>query len=526
MSMIELMLRLNQKGVISSILMLIILAAGIVGGLYLVQHPTFFKPKAAVEGTRIEVVDLTGNPITTTNSINVKVKLTYAIPSVSPTPSPDPTTPSEARVFITRNQYGGDLGGLSGADAKCQDSADGARLGGTWKARLVDSGKSSDSNRTFKYSNTYKLLDGTVIWNYPGDMQYFTMPAVTSILMDETRHIYDGRFDTSVWSNLTYAGYRVSTTDTCQNWTSKSSLDFGRVGIAANRGTGQWADQGTMGCIGPARLYCFEQVGSDIPTPALSSAFPTVVRVSNLATITPGETEYAFSMNGKIIDWNLANYVNSTEPGQKTIYAQFKVDGIWGQVYSTTVTYNPPSPIVKPQPVSGTTVTCSADNKSARLSWNKSEGATIYQLRVDDLTNSWLDSCTNFNSGDSCANVYTESHSVSTEQGHIYKWWLTAGNTAGDSSSTYGTNFNCPTPIVKPNSPSNLTANRPAPGTKAELKGDAVSGATIYQLRVDNKANGWADSCTSPNPGDSCANVYSPIYSFTSAPGVSYTWWV
>ena len=65
------------------ILLLLIILAGIVGGVYLVQHPTFFKPKAAVDGTRIEVVDNNGNPISSTASQDVKVKLTYVAPTVT-----------------------------------------------------------------------------------------------------------------------------------------------------------------------------------------------------------------------------------------------------------------------------------------------------------------------------------------------------------------------------------------------------------------------------------------------------------
>lgn len=39
--------KLNQRGVIVQVLILLLLAAGLIGATYLVQHPTFFKPKAA-----------------------------------------------------------------------------------------------------------------------------------------------------------------------------------------------------------------------------------------------------------------------------------------------------------------------------------------------------------------------------------------------------------------------------------------------------------------------------------------------
>lgn len=37
---------MNQKGVIAHILLIIILVAGLIAGVYLVQHPQIFRPKA------------------------------------------------------------------------------------------------------------------------------------------------------------------------------------------------------------------------------------------------------------------------------------------------------------------------------------------------------------------------------------------------------------------------------------------------------------------------------------------------
>lgn len=75
--------RLDEKGIITNIIFLLILAAGIAGGIYLVSHPQIFKPKAAVDGTRIEVVDDTGNPITTIATQSARLKLTYIPPVTS-----------------------------------------------------------------------------------------------------------------------------------------------------------------------------------------------------------------------------------------------------------------------------------------------------------------------------------------------------------------------------------------------------------------------------------------------------------
>jgi hypothetical protein len=46
--------------------------------------------------------------------------------------------PGQKRVFITQKTFTGDLGGLEGADRKCQEEADSKEFGGTWKAFLGD----------------------------------------------------------------------------------------------------------------------------------------------------------------------------------------------------------------------------------------------------------------------------------------------------------------------------------------------------------------------------------------------------
>lgn len=87
---------------------MVILIIGIAIGVYLIRRQQIYKSKANLEGTRIEIVDNSGNPVTSTSSRSVKVKLTYVAPSptpvlpaLSPTPgvsaspsaSPAPTPP-------------------------------------------------------------------------------------------------------------------------------------------------------------------------------------------------------------------------------------------------------------------------------------------------------------------------------------------------------------------------------------------------------------------------------------------------
>jgi hypothetical protein len=72
------------------------------------------------------------------------------------------------RVFATSVAYTGDLGGLDGADAKCQGLADAAGLGGTYKAWLSDV-TASAAERLTHVGAPYVLADGVTVvatdWN-------------------------------------------------------------------------------------------------------------------------------------------------------------------------------------------------------------------------------------------------------------------------------------------------------------------------------------------------------------------------
>ncbi len=64
---------MNQKGVIAHIILIIILAVGLVAGVYLVQHPQIFKPKAGGGSPIIpalEMKDSNGGDINCDSSAN------------------------------------------------------------------------------------------------------------------------------------------------------------------------------------------------------------------------------------------------------------------------------------------------------------------------------------------------------------------------------------------------------------------------------------------------------------------------
>src|SRR5262249_60032996 len=70
------------------------------------------------------------------------------------------------RVFVSSGvpAPSGKLGGVTAADTFCQTTADGKRLGGTWKAWISDT-TSSPSTRFTQATVPYRLLDGSTIAN-------------------------------------------------------------------------------------------------------------------------------------------------------------------------------------------------------------------------------------------------------------------------------------------------------------------------------------------------------------------------
>lgn len=175
--------------------------------------------------------------------------------TASPTPTPLPQSILSKRVFKTSTQYNGNLGGLSGADQKCQEKAKTASLGGVWKAWLSD-GNTSASARLNHFNGPYILLDRSVVADNWSDLTDNTLRRninITELGKLET-------YWTSVWTGTD--PYGNSTGKNCLNWTTNWGWPyFGGAG-SADSTISYW----TQGLSDEAycsstylSLYCFEQ---------------------------------------------------------------------------------------------------------------------------------------------------------------------------------------------------------------------------------------------------------------------------
>lgn len=153
------------------------------------------------------------------------------------------------RFFITSQTYDGNLKAKGGADALCQVAADGAVLGGTFKAYL---GTSSlpPANGLAEGGPWYLLQDGGKLgfkaFNNKANLS--TTPLVS---LDTDERGRDVPYDTmQVWTGVSG--------DDCNGWTTNGYADRGGAG-RSHTSADEWRDSGNNACNLKAHLYCVEQ---------------------------------------------------------------------------------------------------------------------------------------------------------------------------------------------------------------------------------------------------------------------------
>jgi hypothetical protein len=162
-------------------------------------------------------------------------------------------------VFVTSKRYKGNLGGVSGADDKCQDLADDAGLVGTFRA-WISSGSISPAQSwsTPTIDFPYYLADGTTKvadgWEHLFTARDYELHH--AINQNENGQTVTEAFQ--AWTNTNWNGKRVSTEDDCDGW-SRSGTDWqGKFGGVQDTGH-HWSWKGAVNCNWEIRLYCIQQ---------------------------------------------------------------------------------------------------------------------------------------------------------------------------------------------------------------------------------------------------------------------------
>jgi hypothetical protein len=165
-------------------------------------------------------------------------------------------------VFVTSTMYkGGELGGLAGADAKCQARAVAAGLTGTYRAWLSDF-TGSPSTRFPQDVGPYVLVNGSIVANnWPqltsGSLRHaLDITELGGAPPMTTTVICDGPL---VWSDTDASGNLESSSTTCGDWSDVNGQTAAWGLATAQDVWTSYCSGGDHACSTAAPLYCFQQ---------------------------------------------------------------------------------------------------------------------------------------------------------------------------------------------------------------------------------------------------------------------------
>lgn len=155
------------------------------------------------------------------------------------------------RVFVTSTGYNGALGGLSGADAKCQERAAAAGLGGSWTAWLSSSTVDAKDRVV---DAEYRRLDGALVALDKADL--LDGAIIDNITVNEL----GGNSYPNVWTG-TRADGTGNGDFNCGDWTDVFEVgSYGKNDFPPNNWTEWHTGVDRTPCsTANLRLYCFEK---------------------------------------------------------------------------------------------------------------------------------------------------------------------------------------------------------------------------------------------------------------------------
>ena len=164
--------------------------------------------------------------------------------------------PNEKTVFIARATFDSNLGGLTGADAKCQAEADDPASivpSGTYLPWLSD-GLDSPDTRFTRSTHPYVRPDGKKIAENYTDLTDGTILVAISIDATGKTGVYD-----QYWTGTKADGTSLQNKNTCNGWESVPPEPvYGMTGQTSKK-TSSWTSYRGYYCRRAYRLVCFQQ---------------------------------------------------------------------------------------------------------------------------------------------------------------------------------------------------------------------------------------------------------------------------
>ena len=181
---------------------------------------------------------------------------------------PSPSAQNGKRVFVTEATFSGNLGGLGGADARCEEAAQAAGLAGSYRAWISGRTQSNQdaAGRLSHATAPYRLVNGTAVANDWSGLTSGTL--LHAINLTETGNVVPQ--GSRVWTNTRPNGLAWDILRDCAlgsgpaTWTCDPNtvcpFESGKYGLA-HATDGSWTGQeaSNTACSSAYRLYCFEQ---------------------------------------------------------------------------------------------------------------------------------------------------------------------------------------------------------------------------------------------------------------------------
>lgn len=163
-------------------------------------------------------------------------------------------------IFVSSLMYDGNLGGLAGADSKCQTLAQAAGLSGTFMA-WISNNQGSPSTRFTKSNQPYRRVDGVVVANNYNDLVDGSLAAPINKTEKNgappvgNTSCAGGGFQT-VWSATNTNG-AWNNAVACNHWTSTAGGSYWGRADAQDGSWTSWCSGGLCSWLSP--IYCVQQ---------------------------------------------------------------------------------------------------------------------------------------------------------------------------------------------------------------------------------------------------------------------------